>query len=300
MATGWRRGSCKSASTECIRARARDTTLADEVFEHWRSSALTYGGALAATTKTWTAKALELDALQRRLRALSAAADRPMHVLEVGCGNGINCLELARSFPEFTFHGVDYVPEMVGAAESNRRESKASSKLRFFVGNAVDVDRVDGLLDQYDIVFTDRCLINLATTALQTRAIQAMSKKIRQGGHLLMIENSSSTYAQQNHYRENVGLPRRIPATYNLFLDEDAILPHLNHVGLTLVDTEDFISLHDLMLYVLVPAINGGEVDYGHPLVETATRLSIAASATRTSAFGSAGQNRLYCCRKSL
>lgn len=240
-----------------------------------------------------------MDALQRRLRALSATSDHPLQVLEVGCGNGINCLELARSFPEFTFHGVDYVPEMVAAAEENRLRSPVPSLLRFLVGNAVEVDHVEGLLDQYDIVFTDRCLINLSTTALQIRAIQAMSAKTRPGGHLLMIENSSLTYATQNSYRADVGLPPRTPAVYNLFLDEDAILPNLEQLGLNLVDTEDFITLHDLVLYVLVPAINGGEVDYGHPLVEMATRLSIAASAKRPSAFGSAGQNRLYCCRKS-
>jgi hypothetical protein len=52
------------------------------------------------------------------------------------------------------------------------------------------------------------------------------------------------------------------------------------------------------MLYVLVPATNGGEVDYDHPLVEAATKLSVAASSTRSGPFGSAGQNRLYLCKK--
>jgi ubiquinone/menaquinone biosynthesis C-methylase UbiE len=283
---------------DVIQARARDTTLVDEVFEHWRNNVLTYGGALKATTKTWTAKALELDALRRRLTSLSAPSGEPMDVLEVGCGNGINCLELARSFPGFTFHGVDYVPEMVAAAEENRRGSTAPSQLRFVVGNAMEVDLVDGLFDNYDVVFTDRCLINLASTPQQLRAISAMAAKIRPGGHLVMIENSSSTYEEQNRYRRALGLPARTPATYNLFLDEDEILPHLSNVALTLVDIEDFISLHDLMLYVLVPAINGGRVDYEHPLVEAATKLSVAASSARSSPFGSAGQNRLYFCQK--
>ena len=279
--------------------RLRDTTLVDEIFEHWRNSALAYGTALMATTKTWTAKTLELDALQRRLRALSVARDRPMDVLEVGCGNGINCLELARSFPDWTFHGVDYVPEMVAAAEEKRGGSPEPSLLRFLVGNAVEVDRVDGLLDDYDVVFTDRCLINLAGTELQMQAIHAMSTKIRPSGHLVMIENSSPTYATQNRYRVALGLPARTPAAFNHFFNEDEMLPRLGESDLTLVAVEDFISLHDLVLYVLVPAINGGEVDYEHPLVEAATKLSVAASATQSSSFGASGQNRLYCCQKS-
>ena len=36
------------------------------------------------------------------------------------------------------------------------------------------------------------------------------------------------------------------------------MLPRLGESDLTLVAVEDFISLHDLVLYVLVPAINGG------------------------------------------
>jgi SAM-dependent methyltransferase len=282
-----------------VHERVRDTTLADEIFEHWRNSALTHGAALKATTKTWTAKALELDALQRRLHSLSGAGAQSFAVLEVGCGNGINCLELARSFPEWTFDGVDYVPEMVAAAEESRARSASPSSLRFLVGDAVEVDRVDGLRAEYDVVFTDRCLINLATTALQMQAIDAISKKIRPGGHLVMIENSLPTYTDQNRYRVDLGLPARTPAVFNHFFEEAEMLPHLGESHLTLVDVEDFISLHDLVLYVLVPSINGGEVDYEHPLVEAATKLSIAASAERTSPFGRAGQNRLYCCQKS-
>ena len=113
-----------------------------------------------------------------------------------------------------------------------------------------------------------------------------------------MIENSQATYDDQNRYREMLGLPPRTPAAFNLFLDEKNILAHLPTAGLELVDIEDFISLHDLMLYVLVPAITDGTVDYEHPLVEAATKLSVAVSATTPSAFGAAGQNRLYTFRR--
>jgi hypothetical protein len=67
---------------------------------------------------------------------------------------------------------------------------------------------------------------------------------------------------------------------------------------LNLVETEDFGSLHDLILYTLVPAINGGEVDYSHPLVEAATVLSLKTAQDNPGAFGTFGQNRLYVCQK--
>jgi SAM-dependent methyltransferase len=264
--------------------------------EHWTASARAHGQALAATTKTWTAKSLELDAFTRRLRTLMG--DGAGQVLEMGCGNGVNCVALAERFPALSFDGVDFVPEMIDAAKEVARGSTGADRLRFFVGDAIGVSDVDGLADEYDVVFTDRCLINLQSTELQKQGISALAGKVRPGGHLLMIENNSTTHGLQNHYRTLLGLPPRPPASFNHFFDVAAILPHIEAVGLELVDVEDFISLHDLVLYVLVPAVNGGEVDYGHPMVEAATELTRAVNAETPGAFGASGQNRLYCCRR--
>ena len=270
----------------------------DDVRKHWTESAVEHGTALQATTRTWTAKMLEIDALSRRFGSVLGGADATGFVLEMGCGNGVNCLELARSFPNLAFDGVDYVPEMITGAEENRATSAAADRVRFFVGDAVGVGAIDALRATYDIVFTDRCLINLQTVELQKQAISALAAKVRPGGHLLMIENSMRTYGRQNHYRELLGLAPRTPAEFNVFFDEEEIVAHIDSGDLELEDVEDFISLHDLALYVLVPAINGGEVDYGHPLVEAAALLNKAVSAETPSAFGSAGQNRLFTCRK--
>jgi len=267
----------------------------DQIRQHWTNWANTYGGDLRATTKAWTPKVLELDALSRRIR--SVGGNRPS-ILEVGCGNGINCIELAKLYPESRFDGVDFIPEMVDAAAENSQKSGIEDRVRFFVGDVLALEKVSRLESTYDIVFTDRCLINLNTVALQEQAITALSSKVRSGGYLFMIENSFATYQEQNHCRELLGLKPRTPAAFNLFFDESRIRPHIAAIGLNLVDVEDFISLHDLVLYALVPAINGGEVDYEHPLVHAATVLSKEMSGTKPGAFGTFGQNRLYVCRK--
>lgn len=267
-----------------------------EIFEHWRNWATTYGTELNATTKTPTLKMIEIDALARRIAAVGFG-DTPARVLEVGCGNGANCIGLAQVFPKLKIDGIDYVPEMVDAATKKAAAAGLGDRLTFRVGNALEVEADKNLAPAYDVVFTDRCLINLEALDLQLKAMTGLAAKVRPGGHLLMIENSTETYNRQNHYRELIGLPARAPASYNLFFDETKILPHLEKLGLS-VTTEDLISLHDLVLYVLVPAINGGTVDYSHPLVEAATRLNIAVSAETPSAFGACGQNRLFICKK--
>jgi predicted O-methyltransferase YrrM len=265
---------------------------------HWAGWASAYGIGLKATTKTWTIKALEIDALSRRLRAL--AADRHLaRVLEVGCGNGINCVELAKRFPNLRLDGIDYVEAMVASAIKNGRSFGVHDRVRFFAGDVLRVAEIAELESAYDVVFTDRCLINLNTFELQKQAITALVSKLQLGGYLVMIENSRLPYNAQNRCREALGLAARTPAAFNLFFDEAAIRPHLNAAGLDLIDVEDFGSLHDIMLYVLVPAINGGVVDYDHPLVEAATSLSLAISAEAPNAFGAFGQNRMFICRRT-
>jgi hypothetical protein len=154
------------------------------------------------------------------------------------------------------------------------------------------------MADDYDIIFTDRCLINLNTDELQTTAISELCNRLKPGGHLLMIENSQQTYDRQNRARELGGLEPRSPAEFNHFYNEDVILPHLQSIGMEVQEIEDLISLHDLVLYVLVPMINDGKVDYDHPLVQAATQLNIAVSSEMPGAFGQFGQNRLYFCHK--
>jgi SAM-dependent methyltransferase len=268
-----------------------------EIYQHWTNWATKYGANLRATTRTWTAKALELDALSRRLHSVlgeSAGA----HVLEMGCGNGVNCVELAKLFPSIRFDGVDFIAEMVTAAIENSRNGGVQDQVRFFVGDAARVGSVVGLDTAYDVVFTDRCLINLNTVTLQKQAISALVSKVRLGGYLLMIENSMTSYGEQNRCRSVLGLTPRTPAAYNLFFDEAEIRPHIASIGLELIDVEDFSSLHDLILYVLVPAINGDVVDYDHPLVQAATTLSKELSASMTGTFGSFGQNRMFVCQR--
>jgi SAM-dependent methyltransferase len=274
----------------------------DGIRQHWQNWARQYGTSLRATTKTSSAKAMELDALSRALagieKAVNKTAGTGLKILEAGCGNGQNCLNLLDAHPDASFTGIDFIEEMVTAANALKAErSLGDERVKFQVGDVMALSLPRG---SFDVVFTDRCLINLNTDALQHRAIASLAQLLKPGGHLLMIENSRQTYDAQNRARERVGLPSRSPAEFNHFFDETTLLPFLPSVGLEVLDIEDFISLHDLVLYVLVPMVNGGKVEYEHPLVEAATQLNIALSSLAPGGTGAFGQNRLYKCRKAV
>ena len=267
-----------------------------DIHEHWQTWAKQYGTSLRATTKTSTAKAMEWDAFSRALKEIDDSATRELKILEVGCGNGQNCFRLLELYPRAALTGIDFVPEMIDAANAVKSEKQIpDERLRFLVGNVLELSLPH---ESFDVVVTDRCLINLNTDSLQHDAISALTKVLKINGHLLMIENSQQTYARQNQVRESVGLQARTPAEFNHFFNEETLLPFLASACLKVLDIEDFISLHDLVLYVLVPMMNGGKVDYEHPMVEAATRLNVAMSNRNLGGLGPYGQNRLYKCRR--
>jgi ubiquinone/menaquinone biosynthesis C-methylase UbiE len=269
----------------------------EEIRSHWKDWAGKYGKELRATTKTSTLKTIEVDALARAIRSIEIEKGSELTILEMGCGNGQNCLSLSRLFPQASFTGVDFISEMVDAANSLKKDNGVSdAQLTFREGNVLNLDFPQ---PSFDIIFTDRCLINLNTDSLQQQAIKSLSDSLKDGGYLLMIENSQQTYDDQNKARELVGLAPRTPAEFNHFFNEDTLLPYIASIGLDLRDVEDFISIHDLVLYVLVPMLNGGVVDYEHPIVEAATKLNLALSSVRPDGLGAFGQNRLFKCRKN-
>jgi SAM-dependent methyltransferase len=258
---------------------------------HWEELARQHGVELGATTKSPTIKRLEIEALARTLDRIAIPPEG--RVLEAGCGNGRNCLELAARFPRVRFTGFDYIPEMVDAARA-AHAALAAGNATFVVGDVRDPSSIQGLEAPFDAIFTDRCLINLASHEEQLEAIDALAELVRPGGWLLLIENTLQGYARQNAARESLGLPAREPPWHNLFFNEDRLSAHLEE-RLELIGVEDFASLHDLLLYVLVPATSGGAIDYDHPVVVAATELLLRHEPARST--GAFGQNRLFLVR---
>jgi SAM-dependent methyltransferase len=266
----------------------------DKIKRHWQNCADKYGKSLCATTKARTAKDLEVDAIDRALLQLNFKDNQEYKILEVGCGNGYNCFFLAEKYKKSIIHGVDYVREMVRSATTNAEEY-AIPNVFFFHRDAMNL-RTDLLYPFYDIIFTVRCIINLDTQEKQKRAISEISAKLATGAYYLMLENSIYTYSNQNYCREALGLPKREPAEYNLFIDETILFPYARANGLEHLTTYNFSSLHDIILYVLLPSLNNGRINYEDPLVKKAAELSI--KLPDNNCFGEFGQNRLYLFKK--
>jgi ubiquinone/menaquinone biosynthesis C-methylase UbiE len=263
----------------------------DEVKRHWDNWAKEYGACLRATTKSVTIKQLEIFTIMRHLVPGTS-------ILDVGCGNGYNDIAFVENIPEITVVGVDYSKDMIDNAILNMKRlvPNLQRRLKFELANILALP----YNEEFDMVTTDRCIINLTSLEMQKKAIDNCVKALRPGGMFLMLENSQQNYARQNDAREAVGLPRRTPPSFNLFLDESVIMPYCKSKGLELLQTDDFGSLHDLMLYVILTAIEPNKEHYDEPAIVKAAEVTMNLAAKGYGyPFGSFGQNRLYVFRKA-
>lgn len=100
-------------------------------------------------------------------------------VLDPGCGSGWHALEYARAGCSVT--GVDVAPT---AIESARRNARAVGlEVRFKVGDAMDLDRFEGL---FDTVVDSKLYDNLESTEERSRYVTALYGATKPGARLLM------------------------------------------------------------------------------------------------------------------
>lgn len=268
-----------------------------EIHKHWETFAQRYGTSILATTKTDTIKKLEIDAFLRMIRKTGLEAKKGLKILEVGCGNGHNCIYMSKGLSNAQFWGIDYSKEMVEAALKFRDENGMKNRLHIQWGDMMKLSEDTSVPSDFDFVFTDRVLINLNTHRMQEEAVDQMSSKLRPGGYFMIIENFITVYERQNDLREIMLLDRRKPDSYNLFIDDKTWVKHCEKF-MKLVTVENFGSLHDILLYVLIPALNGGHIDYKHPLMPIVTELLLGANNKFDDAFGAFGQNQCYLFQK--
>jgi len=244
-----------------------------EIQQYWESRAVL---AQEAGTRDIIAKALEIEAIARYVK-------NGMHILEVGCGNGITAIELAKRF-KVNILGLDYAENMIQAANDLQANETLRGSVRFMVG---DVSTLDEMNEGYDLIYTERVLINLQDWQAQKKAIADITAKLRPMGVYAMCENSINGLTKINELREMVGLPAINPPWHNIyFKDED--LAGLTIPGIRL----EKVDCYSATYYFLSRVVNawlaneeGKEPDYNAAINKLALKLPT---------FGDTAQGRIW------
>ncbi|MSQ48685.1 MAG: class I SAM-dependent methyltransferase [Deltaproteobacteria bacterium] len=259
--------------------RSTDNQIAD-IRAFWKSRS-----SLGATACTQ-----DLGLKQLEIEAIAAHVQDGQRVLDVGCGNGITAMELARRFA-IDLTAVDYAQELIGSAQDALKLNAAELKgsVRFCVG---DLRCLEGLKDSFDRVYTERALINLPDWDSQQEAIRGILGRLSSGGLYIMCEHSQQGLDRLNQMRLRVGLSAITPPWHNRYLNE-AEVESARFQSAKLEAVLDFSSTYYFLSRVVnawLSAQEGREPSYDAPVNQLAVQLP---------SFGDVGQAKVWLWRKS-
>lgn len=244
-----------------------------EIQNYWEKRAQENATSPQATTNDIYLRELEVATLVDAINKLSL--ELKATVLDVGCGDGYTTMSVAEQLPDLTFLGVDYSESMIDTA---RREAatrpKLAGRIEFKLGDATKLAAACGDTT-YDVVITDRCLINLTSFESQTQAISEIARHTKRGGHYLAIENFVEGQHNMNATRAAVGLPEIPIRWHNLFFNEtefrSGVEPWFEVVGIQEFSSSYYFATR--VIYSAMCQMRGEQPDYGHEIHQLSIHL---------------------------
>ncbi len=187
-----------------------------EILDYWDQKAKELKELPQATMRDIQLRLLEIDLILGQLNDND-------EVLDVGCGNGFATeiySEKAKSVM-----GVDFSSEMIDQADQKLIQKQANFKNISF--KQMDLLNLTCPQNSFDVVISERCLINLRSWEEQMQAMLEIKKVLKNGGRFLMIEGTSGGLDGLNDMRESYGLHRIEKHWHNLLSDDEPIMKFL-------------------------------------------------------------------------
>lgn len=155
-----------------------------------------------------------LDENMRELEVafVSKYLEPRQRLADVGCGDGRATRRYARLVESAL--GIERSEHLRAIALADQ-QAEPISNLEFRAGDILDLSDHE----QFDIVVTERVLINLPSWELQRQAIEQIACALNPGGMYVMIENTNDGDAALNEFRTRAGLKPIPQHWHNLFLD---------------------------------------------------------------------------------
>jgi SAM-dependent methyltransferase len=188
----------------------------------------------------------------------AAAQGRRLEVLDLGCGNGYTLAQVMAAHPAHSYHGLDFSEDLLAIARGRGLECELRQ------GDARSLPFASA---SFDLVYTQRCLINILDAEEQAEALREIARVLRPGGHYLMIECFTDGLENNNKARRECALPDIREAYHNHYIVKDAFFSALEGLFTALDPAQfgpglqtNFLSSHYFVSRVLYPALSKGEV----------------------------------------
>jgi ubiquinone/menaquinone biosynthesis C-methylase UbiE len=243
------------------------------VREFWDEQAQAYGADQRASAPDhFYRDGVEIKRIMEVLEMME-----PESILDIGCGNGYSTIKIAKAFPTAMVIGIDFSEKML---EEARKAASGVHNISFFEGDALSISRHPKLQHQkFDVVLSERCLINLANWEEQKLSILQMRKLLTPDGSMILIENTQEGLEKLNMLRDIVGLPPIKTRWHNFYIPEDKLKQFFAENGgklFKLMAMENIGNLYYIIsrvVYAKLAQMEGKEPSYDNPINEIASKL---------------------------
>jgi SAM-dependent methyltransferase len=230
------------------------------ILKHYRQVAHANGLGASCTMDDPFVRESEIKFLEGEIsRFLAERVDQEsVTLLDVGCGNGHVLAHLSEKFPRLVCTGVEFTPELLALAQSRNLP-----RVSFVAGDCRLPDFVPG---QFDIVFTERVVINILVHKQQFRALESIASKVALGGIYLMIESFREPLVELNSARQEMVLSPIEQSYQNRYLSEGHIkaMPRFGLDELPAMIPRNYLSSHFYITRVFHKGVRpeGGRVKF--------------------------------------
>ena len=239
----------------------QQTISNDEVIlEHYKVQAAKHKDSALSTMEDPITRQKEVD-LIRNFFNLPSIQTKTRDVLEIGCGNGYTLNLLQPQFKSFNFTGLDFSEDLLAIARERNLDS-----VKFVQG---DVRKLQFKDESFDVVYTERCIINLLSWEEQQLALNEMHRVLRKGGYLFFMESFTEGYDNLNKARNELGLDSIPMPHHNLYFEKEVFEPFVrtkfeilfaNELGGNGTEVpRNFLSSHYFTARVLHPLLTKGD-----------------------------------------
>ncbi len=193
----------------------------DYILGHYANVAKQYGLSPQSTIEDQVIRDAETQFLKKAISKILKGldhVDRPIKVLDIGCGNGITIERLSKSFPRIHFTGVEFSPELYQLCLQRKLPT---DKVTFVQGDMRELSAFESA--PFDIIYSQRSVINILGKQKQVQSLKNIASALTDQGHYLLSESFYESWASLNHARAEFQMEEVPISKHNLFLTESRL-----------------------------------------------------------------------------
>ena len=257
-----------------------------QIKDHYKNQANEFGSSKQSTMKDLFIRNREVEEIIKCIQEINLRFGDDYKILDIGCGNGCLAEEIEKILPNKII-GIDFSEELLGVAKNRNLKN-----VTFQQGNALQLEFAD---NSFEIILTERCLINLESWENQKKALEEIKRILRPNGIFILTEAFTDGWENLNLAREALELKPIPQPFHNNFIKKDEFLSFIKN-RFELVDMGqkyNFLSSYYFGARTIYPSLidKKKELIYNNKFIEFFNYLP---------PFGNYSSIQIFCLKKLI